>query len=76
MTCRIATEHCKGYEPGQADLVAYVALDRRVIAFMPAEKIAQATTRRLREFEAIYACKTGMLIEDFPLQAALEAMDL
>ena len=73
---RVGKMQRKGYEPGQADLVAYVALDRRVIAFMPAEKIAQATTLRLREFEAIYACKTGMFIEDFPLQAALEAMDL
>lgn len=64
----------KGYEPGQADLVAYVALDRRIVAFMPAEKIAQSTVLRLREYEGLYQSRSGMFIEDYPLRAALDAI--
>jgi hypothetical protein len=61
----------QGYAEGDADLVAYVALDRRAAAYMPAEKIAQSTTLRIRAFEDQYYCKTGMFFEDFPLSKAL-----
>ena len=66
----------QGYKKGEADLVAYVALDRRAAAYLPAEKIAQSTVLRIRAFEDQYYCKTGMFFEDFPLSAALEGLDL
>ena len=71
---RVGKLQRKGYEPGQADLVAYVALDRHVIAYLPAERIAQSSVFRLREYEDQYYCKTGMFIDDFPLAAALVAL--
>lgn len=63
-----------GYKAGQADLVAYVALDRRIVAYLPAERIAQSAVFRLREYDAMYVCKTGMFIDDFPLAKALEGL--
>lgn len=69
---RVGKMQRKGYEEGQADLVAYVALDRRIVAYMPAFHIAQSSTFRLREYEDVYYTKTGMFIDDFPLKAALE----
>lgn len=59
------------YQKGDADIVAYVALDKKKIAYMRADKIAQSTILRLREFENQYYCKTGMFIEDYPLSKVL-----
>ena len=61
----------QGYQEGDAELVAYVALDRRAAAYMPAAKIAQSTTLRIRAFADQYYCKTGMFFEDYPLDRAL-----
>lgn len=61
----------RGYQEGEADLVAYVALDRRAAAYMPAVRIAQSMVLRLRKFESDYYCKTGMFFEDFPLDKAV-----
>ena len=73
---RIGGMQRQAYQRGQADLIAYVALDRKLIAYRPADRIAQSTVFRIREYEDVYACKTGMFIEDFPLSSALAALDL
>lgn len=65
----------RGYEDGQADLIAYVALDRRMVAYLPAQRVAQSSVFRLREYEEHYYCKTGMFMDQCPLRAALEALD-
>jgi hypothetical protein len=62
----------RGYEEGQADLAAYVALDRRLVAYLPARQMAQSSMFRLKEYGAMYVCQTGMFIEDYPLSAALD----
>jgi len=71
---RVGKMQRKGYEAGQADLVAYVALDTYATAYLPAERVAQSSVFRLREYEDQYYCKTGMFMDQFPLQAALDAL--
>lgn len=71
---RVGKLQRKGYEPGQADLVAYVAIDRRIVAYLPAARIAQSSVFRIREFAPMYVCQTGMFIDDFPLSAALASL--
>lgn len=71
---RVGKMQRKAYEEGQTDLIAYVALDRRLIAFMRADRIVQSTTLRIRAFEQDYACKTGMFIEDYPLAKAVDEL--
>lgn len=63
------------YEDDQAELIAYAALDARVVAYKPARHIAQSTVFRLREYEDHYRCKTGMFMDQFPLTAALDAIN-
>lgn len=72
---RVGKLQRKGYEPGQADLIAYVALDSHAIAYMPAERVAQSIVFRLREYEDQYYCKTGMFMDQFPLAKALGALN-
>lgn len=60
------------YQKGDADIIAYVALDKKKIAYMSADKIAQSATFRIKEFENQYYCKTGMFIEDYPLTKILQ----
>jgi hypothetical protein len=64
------------YAPTDTDLVAYVALDRRVIAYRTSERIAQSTVLRIADYRGQYACKTGAFVEDFPLERALQEMGL
>lgn len=71
---RVGKMQRKGYESGQADLIAYVALDSHEIAYLPAERVAQSCVFRLRQYEDRYACKTGMFMDQFPLKAALEGL--
>lgn len=59
------------YAPKDTDLVAYVALDRGVIAYKTSERIAQSTVLRLREYEDQYYTKTGSFVDEFPLEKAL-----
>lgn len=61
-----------GYEPSDADLVAYVALDRRLIAYRTSERIAQSTVLRIAAYRDQYQSRTGAFIEDFPLEKALQ----
>lgn len=60
------------YTPTDTDLVAYVALDRRVIAYRTSERIAQSTVLRIREYADAYQCKTGAFVDEFPLEKALQ----
>ena len=59
------------YKENDVDIMAYVALDRKIIAYKKTERIAQSITFRIREFENVYQCKTGMFIDDYPLQKIL-----
>lgn len=65
-----------GYKPSDADLVAYVALDRGLIAYKTSERIAQSTVMRIREYESDYYCKTGQFADEFPLEKALREIGL
>ena len=60
------------YEKGDADIIAYVALDRKQIAYLPADRVAQSVNMRLREFEDQYVSKLGMFLDDYPLDPLLE----
>lgn len=64
------------YAPTDTDLVAYVALDRRLIAYRTSERIAQSTVLRIADYRGQYMCKTGAFVEDFPLEAALRELGL
>lgn len=64
------------YHPTDTDLVAYVALDRRVIAYRTSERIAQSTVLRIAEYRDQYQSKTGGFVEDFPLEKALQEFGL
>lgn len=68
---RVGKMQRMGYKVGDADIAAYVALDTHQIAYMPASRMAQSTLFRLREYEADYYCKTGMFMDQFPLEKAL-----
>jgi hypothetical protein len=59
------------YSETDADLVAYVALDRKQIAYRTTTRIAQSTVLRIAEYRDQYQAKTGAFIEDFPLEKAL-----
>ena len=62
------------YQKGDADIIAYVALDKKIIAYMNADKIVQSATFRLREFEKQYYCKTGMFMDNYPFKKVLETL--
>lgn len=64
------------YKRRDADLIAYVALDRRVIAYRTSERIAQSTVLRIEEYRDEYQNKTGAFVEEFPLEKALEELGL
>lgn len=72
---RVGKMQRKGYEAGQADLIAYVALDSHSIAYLPAERVAQSAVFRIRAYEDEYYTKTGMFMDQFPLRDALEALN-
>ena len=63
------------YTPEDTDLVAYVALDRRVIAYRTSERIAQSTVLRIADYRDEYHGKNGAFIEDYPLERALEELE-
>ena len=69
---RVGKLQRKGYEPGQADLIAYVALDSHLIAYLPAERVAQSAVFRIRAYEDDSYTKTGMFMDQFPLRDALD----
>lgn len=65
-----------GYKETDADLLAYVALDRGLIAYKTSEHIAQSTVMRIREYEEYYYTKTGQFVDEFPLEAALRGIGI
>lgn len=62
------------YKQHDADLVAYVALDRGLIAYKTTERIAQSTVMRIREYEDQYYTKTGQFIDEFPFEKAVRGL--
>lgn len=64
------------YERTDADLVAYVALDRSVIAYRTSERIAQSTILRISDYRDRYQSKSGGFVEDFPFEKAIEELGL
>lgn len=64
------------YSVTDTDLVAYVALDRRIIAYRTSERIAQSTVLRIAEYRDVYQAKTGGFVEDFPFEKAIKELGL
>jgi hypothetical protein len=64
----------QAYAKGDADIIAYVALDRKMVAYMPADRVAQSMNLRLRELADQYVTQTGMFLDDYPLAAMIERL--
>lgn len=64
------------YAETDADLVAYVALDRKLIAYRTSERIAQSTVLRIADYRDRYYGKTGQFVEDFPFEKAVAELGL
>lgn len=60
------------YQKGDADIIAYVALDSKKIAYFQADIVQQSVSFKIDKFRNDYASKAGRFIEDYPIDKILD----
>lgn len=60
------------YQKGDADIIAYVALDSKKIAYFQADIVQQCVSFKIKKFKNKYTSKAGMFIEDYPIDKILK----
>lgn len=60
------------YQKGDADIIAYVALRDKKIAYFQADVVQQSMTLKTRDYKDQYTSKAGKFIEDYPLEKILQ----